>query len=213
MKIRKVVLSMTWLCVLALLVLPVTLTAQPPEGQTPSETPPEMPSDVPPEMQAMMEAWQKAMTPGEPHEHLAEAAGTWKLTMKMWMDPAGEPEINEGTAEREMILGGRYLQEVVTGTVMGMPFEGHSLTGYDNTTGQYWGTWVDNLSTGLMTMKGERDGDRFIWHAEATDPMTGGTAEMKIVITSESPDREVSEFFEKRGDEEVKTMEIVYERQ
>ena len=206
MTTRKMVLSMARLFVLALLLAaPLPGAAQPPEG--------EAPPDMPPAMQEAMAAWQEAMTPGEPHEYLAEAAGSWKITTKTWMAPGAEPQINEGTAEREMIMGGRYLEERVTGTVMGMPFEGYALSGYDNVSGKYWGTWVDNLSTGLMTMEGERDGDSLTWYAEGSDPMTGGTAKMKIVTTSEGPDREVSEFYEMREGEEVKSMEIVYERQ
>ena len=32
--------------------------------------------------------------------------------------------------------------------MMGMPFEGIGRTGYDNVTGKYWSTWIDNMSTG-----------------------------------------------------------------
>lgn len=196
---------MTCLFLLALLASTVPGAAQPPEGGAPP--------DMPPEMQAMMEAWQESMAPGEPHEYLAELAGSWKITTKTWMAPGAEPQVSEGTAEREMILGGRYLKEHVTGTVMGMPFEGYALSGYDNAKGKYWGTWVDNLSTGLLTMEGERDGDSFTWHAEGSDPMTGGTAKMRIVTTFDGPDRQVSKFYEMREGEEVMGMEIVYERQ
>ena len=61
------------------------------------------------QMAEMMAAWQKAMTPGTPHEELAKWVGTWKMTTTIWNDPSAEPEVHEGVAERSMILGGRVL--------------------------------------------------------------------------------------------------------
>jgi len=205
MTTRKAVLSMTCLFVLALLASAMPGAAQDPEG--------EAPPDMSPEMQAMMEAWQKAMTPGEAHEHLAKAAGTWKITVTMWMEPGAEPTVNDGTAEREMILGGRYLEERVTSTVMGEPFEGRGVTGYDNVTGKYWGMWIDNMSTGVMVSEGEREGDTMVLMAKASNPMGGPPVEMKFVSKMEGDDKEIVEMFEMHDGEEVKSMEIVYERQ
>lgn len=199
MKILNAVLSVTCLCLLTLTLLPVPATAQPPEGE------------MPPEMAAMMEALEKAGTPGEPHEWLAKSAGSYKMTVKAWMAPGVDPEINDGTAEREMILGGRYLTERVSSTAMGMPFEGFALTGYDNVTGKYWGIWVDTFTTGLMTMTGERDGNTLTWTATSSNPMTGGPVEMKMVGTLHDDGTETVEFFENPGDQEIKSMEIVYE--
>lgn len=201
MTTRKVVLFLTCLCLLVSLATAVPGAAQPPEGE------------MSPEQAEMMQKLQQASTPGEPHEHLAQAEGSWKLTIKMWMEPGAEPEVSEGTAEREMIMGGRYLEERVTSTAMGMPFEGYGLTGYDNVSGKYWGVWVDSLSTGVLTSKGRRDGEAMVWHSKASDPMTGGTAEMKMVSRFHGDDKEVTEFFEMRDGQEVKTMEIVYVRQ
>lgn len=201
MKTRSAVLLVTCLCLLPILFSVLPAAAQPPEGETP------------PEMAEMMAAWQKSMTPGEPHEWLAKSVGSWKLAVTTWMPPSFEPELSEGTAEREMILGGRYLVERVTGSVMGMPFEGYSVAGYNNVTGEYWGTWIDNMSTGLMTMTGERDGNTVVWHAESTDPMTGGPAKMKMVSMLQDDGKEKVEFYEMHDGAEMKTMEIVYERE
>jgi len=60
----------------------------------------------------------------------------------MFGEPGTEPEVSTGTASRRMILGGRYLEETVHAMMMGEHFEGLGLTGYDNVTGSWWGTWV-----------------------------------------------------------------------
>lgn len=44
-----------------------------------------------PEMQAMMEAYQKAGTPGAEHQKLAATAGTYDLTVKAWHSPDAPP--------------------------------------------------------------------------------------------------------------------------
>lgn len=169
--------------------------------------------EMTPEQAAMMEAYEKAGTPGEPHEKLAESAGSYDLEIKSWWEPGGEPVVSQGTAEREMILGGRHLEETVTSDMMGQTFHGLGMTGYDNVTGTYWSTWIDNMSTGLMTMTGTWDGDKnaWVWKGEASDPMTGSTKAVHMHIhPTDTGERGV--FFEEHDGEMVKTMEIVYTR-
>ena len=46
-----------------------------------------------------------------------------------------------GTVERELILGGRVLTEKARSTYMDKPFEGYGLSGYDDVSKEFWGTW------------------------------------------------------------------------
>src|SRR5215207_6026826 len=86
---------------------------------------------------AEMEAMQKAASPGEPHKRLARMAGDWTMTNKMWMDPSQPPMESSGTMHADVIMGGRYVQSVWSGTFMGQPFEGRGMDGYDNLAKQY----------------------------------------------------------------------------
>ena len=45
------------------------------------------------EQQAMMQAWQKAATPGPNHQLLTSLAGEWTFTTKMWMEPGTPPRV------------------------------------------------------------------------------------------------------------------------
>lgn len=164
------------------------------------------------------EAMLASMTPGPQHEVLASMAGTWKITMKFWMDPSAEPMTSTGTAERSVIFDGRVLREEVAAEAMGMPFEGLGHTGYDNVTGEWWSTWMDNMGTGVMLMKGTVDEATHTatWEGEMSDPMSGGKSPMKMVVKHESPDKEVAEFYAPApggGGEMIRTMELTYERQ
>ncbi len=166
-----------------------------------------------PEQQAMMEAWQKAMTPGFQHAALAEMEGTYSLTVKMWMEPGAEPMISTGTSLRRMIMGGRYLQETVRGTSMGQPFEGMGLTGYDNVRGEYWGTWIDNMSTGLMTSTGSWDqaSDTGTFTGSYVDPVSKQTVQSRMTLERHDDGSETMTSYNLSPDGEVKTMEIVYQ--
>jgi hypothetical protein len=110
-----------------------------------------------PEMKAMMEAMQKAGTPGAEHQKLTSLAGTYDLTIKSWHGPGSEPTTDTGTATRKMILGNRVVVEEVNSQMMGQPFTGQGLHGYDNVTGKHWSTWNDSMSTGLMVSEGTCD--------------------------------------------------------
>lgn len=167
------------------------------------------------EQQAMMDAWQKAMTPGPQHKMLAMGEGNWTFEATMWMDPAAPPTKSTGTVTQRVIMGGRYVQADHKGTMMGMPFEGTALSGYDNVTGKYQSAWWDNLSTMIMLVEGTYDEATrtFTYKGEVPDPVKPSTmVAVRQVIRIESHDRHVMEWYDTREGKETKSMEIVYTR-
>jgi len=167
------------------------------------------------EQMAMMEAMQKAATPGENHKLLASMTGDWAFVNRMWMDPAGPPTESNGTASYMMLMDGRFLVGHYQGTMMGMEFDGRGVTGYDNTTKQFQSVWLDNFGTMMMFMTGTYDptAKAFTYLSEMADPVAPATRiKIREVIRLESPDRHTMEWYETRGGKETKTMEIVYTR-
>lgn len=172
--------------------------------------------EMSPEAKAMMEAWQKASTPNENHQQLAQSVGTWHFTSSWWQNPDAPPTVSEGTATYEMILGGRYLKETVRSEMLGKPFEGIGYTGYDNVGGRFVSTWMDNMSTGILVSYGSWNAETqsYTWVGEYVDAMTGKSKKMRIINTIESADRHVAEFFDLDPDgKEYKSMELIYTRQ
>jgi hypothetical protein len=170
-----------------------------------------------PDMQEMMKKWQEVMTPGEPHKALQAMAGTWDVEAKSWMaGPGSEPSVTKGTAKMTMVLGGRFLQQEYSGEMMGMPFNGMGLTGYDNFKKKYISLWVDDMSTGMATMEGEmeKDGKTCTYWGVMDDPMTGERAKkVKYVLTMDGPDRQVFRMYEVAAyGEKEPTMELIYTR-
>ena len=132
----------------------------------------------------MMEAWENAAKPGPQHQWLARKAGRWEFAGKFWMDPTKPPTESVGTVERELMLGGRVLAEKVRSTYMDKPFEGYGLTGYDNVSKEFWGTWNDNMGTGIMLSTGQCDNRGACTHSGSyMDAMTNAkkTVRMKPV--------------------------------
>ncbi|MGH9382438.1 MAG: DUF1579 domain-containing protein [Thermoanaerobaculia bacterium] len=182
-----------------------------PEGvQPPAGAMPEMS----PEMQAMMEAYMKAGTPGEPHAWLAKSAGSWKTTNTMWMEPGAEPMTSAGKVERKMVLDGRVMVEHFHGDMMGTPFEGMGLGGYNNVTGKYWSIWIDSMSTGTGSGEGTcaEDHSTCTYTLSWADPITGGTTSARIEMEYVGDDSQKFSMYETRDGTEFKSMEIVYER-
>lgn len=164
---------------------------------------------------AMMEAWAKFMTPGAEHKKMEASVGTWETSVKSWMDPAKPPMESKGTAENRMILGGRFIEQRFTGTMMDQPFEGIGVTGYDNYKKKYVTTWMDSMGTGILYGLGTADatGKTLTFTGEMDDPMQGKTMPYKNMITFIDNDHQTFEMWCPGADGKMaKMMEIHYIR-
>lgn len=165
-----------------------------------------------PEQKAEMEVYMKAGTPGAPHQMLASTAGSYDLKIKSWHEPGAPPMEETGTATRTMILGGRVCVEDVTGTMMGSPYTGRGMTGYDNVTGKYWSIWMDSMSTGLMVSEGTCDAQKACTFTGSwNDPVKKGPVKARMTTRWTNPTTEVFEMYGPGKDgKEMKMMEITY---
>lgn len=164
---------------------------------------------------AMMKAWNDYMTPGEPHKLLAAQNGKWEGKVTMWMSPDAPPTESKGTVVNRMVLGGRYQEGKFTGNFNGMPFEGQSIVGYDNTKKVFVSTWIDNMGTGIMTVEGPWDAasKSITFTGEMIDPMTGKKCKLREIMTFVDDKTQKMEMYNTMaGTKEYKSMEIVYTR-
>ena len=197
----KVYLTGALLCLFAL-----TAVAQHDHGQKPAAAP---------AMDSMMDMMAKAGTPGDAHKKLDGMVGTWDTKVKFWMMPGTDPMMSGGMSTNQWVMGGRYLEQRYKGDMAGMPFEGVGYTGYDNVKQQYWGTWMDSMSTGMMTSTGSVSADGKSWDFTATmsDPMTGKDSTAKEKITIVDADHHTLEMWAAGPDGKMfKNMEINYSR-
>ena len=163
---------------------------------------------------AQQQAWMEYMTPGAGHSVLTDHAGEWNTTTTYWIDPAAPPQKYEGTAKSEMIMGGRYLKSYFTGDMMGMPFEGMSLEGYDNAKKEYTSVWIDNFGTGtsISTGKYNEETKSITYTGTVYDPLSGKDVMIKEIIKTIDKDHHTIEMYSVVEGKEIKSMEVAFER-
>jgi len=166
------------------------------------------------DMQEIMEIYRKAGAPGEPHKALARLAGTWETRSRGWMGPDRPPVESTGTCEQQMVLDGHYLQQTYSGDMMGQPFTGISLLGYDNHTKKYQSIWIDTMSTGVYFFEGtaSRDGRTIMQESRYDDPVHGPSVWRTVTRINGDNTIEFEMFLTPKGEQEIKMMEMTITR-
>jgi hypothetical protein len=164
--------------------------------------------------QAMMEVYQKLATPGEPHKQLASLAGSWTTQTKEWMEPGKPPSESTGSVEMKMLLDGRFLQQEFNGNMMGQPFSGIGITGYDNLRKHYVSNWIDTMGTGIFSMEGTASADGKAITLKGQDAeLEGGQMTHRAVWKIVDSNTQTFDMYgTHKGGKEMKVMEIVYTR-
>lgn len=166
------------------------------------------------EMEAKMAEYTKLATPNEHHAHLKNLVGSWNAETKFWAQPGAQPEVSNGKAQFQMVLGGRFLKTTYAGEFMGNSFEGIGYSGFDRLQGKHIDFWMDTMGTSIMKSEGqcEEDGKIVKLAGQFQDP-TGKTMTMKTVSRVVDGNTIVFEMYgpDTTG-KEFKTMEITYTR-
>ncbi|MDP3091854.1 MAG: DUF1579 domain-containing protein [Nitrospira sp.] len=167
------------------------------------------------DQQAMMELWQKLAQPGEPHKLFATLAGSWTTTTKEWMEPGKPPTESTGTAESKMLLDGRFHYQEFNSQMMGQPFSGIGIDGYDNVTKKYVTAWIDTMGTGIFMMEGTASADGKTITLKGSHPEPGGgKMSHRAVWKIQDANNQTFEMYgtHGHGGKEMKFLEIVYTR-
>ena len=166
-----------------------------------------------------MAAWAEVAEPGDEHRVLGHMVGKWHIQTTFWMTPDAEPQTSEATSDARWIIGRRYVAESVLGTMEiegeSMPFEGLGMTGYDKMAGQYIGTWMDSMSTSLLTFTGSYDADTrtLSMTGDCTDPMSGRPMTIRSDATFVSDETfTVKMYHDYEGEPEFQCLELIYTR-
>jgi hypothetical protein len=142
------------------------------------------PAAAPPGMPPMPKA-------GPEHEVLKSDVGTWDATVESFMPGVAQPMISKGT-ETNTLVGGLWLVTDFKSDLMGQPFQGHGVSGWDPNKKKYVGTWVDTLSTGLGLSESTYDAasKTMVGTFEGPDP-SGQVTKMKSSVVWKDPNTRV----------------------
>jgi hypothetical protein len=166
------------------------------------------------EQKAQMEAWAAAGKPGAEHEWFKTFTGDWDADVKFLTNGGGQ---SKGVMHGKLILGGRYMQLDYEGTMDGpngpTPFKGLGIVGFDNGKKKYTDVWIDEMSTGMMTTEGTRQGDSITMDGQVTEPMSGQPMKVREVTTLVDKDHYTYELHMADASGTLsKMMEIKYSR-
>ncbi|GAA0711049.1 DUF1579 domain-containing protein [Dokdonella soli] len=168
------------------------------------------------EQQAMMAAFERMGAVRPEHKQLDYFVGDWNTKTTMWMDPKAPPQSSEGKVHCEAVFGGRYVESKYDGSMMGQPFSGRGVLGFDNLGERYFNTWIDSMSTGFWLAYGHHDKatNTYAFRGEMDDPMQPKTkVAVREVIHIVDPTHYTFEWYETHKGKEAKTMQIEYTKQ
>ena len=166
------------------------------------------------DMQAMMEAYAKFGRPGAQHKMLESMAGSWETKVKTWPEPGMPPMESTGSSQAKMIMGGRFLQEEFKGEMMGTPFGGLGITGYDNHSKKFESIWLDSSSTSILLFMGpaSQDNKTIIMDCSHDDAVRG-PMKWRSITRFIDANKHIFEMYNTvQSGKEVKSMEITYTR-
>ena len=175
-----------------------------------------------PSQEEMMKMMMEMGKLNENHKLLADMAGNWDYTLKMWMEPNAKPQESKGTAVRKAIMDGHYYLLEVSGKFdmpgpdgkpQSMDFKGMGIEGYDNAKKKFVSSWIDSMSTMIMNTEGTYDSATKTFTHYGECAMTPGTnMKMREVVKIVDKDHHNFEMYQDYGSGETKAMEIAYTR-
>jgi hypothetical protein len=217
MRLRNSAILVSMAGVMAVGSFSLSLRAEDPKSTTNMRAPapplPDAPQGMDPKM---MEEMIKAGTPGPQHALLKKYTGTFSANCTMSMMPGAPEMTSKGELKTEMILGGRVQSSTYSGDMMGQPFKGMCFVGYDNMKQKWFTIWMDDMSTGMMSVEGDGDaaGKVVTFKGEMPCPANGGKiTPFRQVVTFKDDDHYTVEMFSQdAAGKEFRGMSIEYTR-
>ena len=165
---------------------------------------------------AHMQEYMKLMQPGEAHKVLLNYVGVWDTVSKVWMGGPGTDAMESaGISTFTSVLGGNWVKEEHTGSMMGMPYLGLGMMGYDNYKNLYVGTWFSNMGTEMLQMAGSRNPKTGVvtMYGTMDEPQLnvhGRT--VKYVVTPTGDDHFTFAIIDLHAGDDYKVIELSYTR-
>ena len=181
----------------------------------------------PESQQEQMPNWMRRGLPGAEHAALESLVGAWRVHMSFYAtfgrSPDEPPIVAEGfICKRQWVAGGRYVEDLTEGTVMGAPYWRKGWLGYSNMDKRYEWITIDGVNSNMMTYAGNAiAGSKVVISMSGTftdqgvagEQYAGKPVGMRTVITIENNDRHIFElFFTPPAKPEVLATRQIYTR-
>jgi hypothetical protein len=163
----------------------------------------------------LAKALESALTPGAGQARLDPMVGTFDVKIRTWLAPDRPPVESTGSCVNVWVLGKRYIQAMLSATVMGEPFNGIGYVAYDNIDKAYQMAWMDDGSTALTLYRGGFEGasKAAILKATTLNPMSGKPTPLELRLSILDNGDHMSELWgQGAGNTMFKMMELRYTR-
>jgi hypothetical protein len=149
---------------------------------------------------------------GKEHAMLHEGIGEWNAAVTMAGAPGQPASTEKGTEIAHSTCNGRWIWSHFSGQMMGAPFEGHGIVGYDPNEKKYVSVWIDSMNPCASKALGTYDEatKSFTFTGNCTD-CTGQPMTMHEVLTVKDPSTRLLKMEFKTADKTEK-MQIEYTR-
>jgi hypothetical protein len=163
---------------------------------------------------AAMQAWMDFATPGDMHRLMASWDGTWSGDMNSYMNPGAPPVTSPATVKSRMILDSLYQVTEYSATMMGRPFSGQGILAYDKAKKEFINTWIDNLGSGVVIMRGTYDASSKTLRLKGTqtDPVTGKDSGIREEIVFPDDNTQILTMWGEMNGQEVKFLDATFKR-
>ena len=171
--------------------------------------------------------WLSRGLPSRGHAAMAPLVGTWRVQMSFYGTlgrSADQPPLvtRDLISRRQWVAGGRYIEDLMEGTLDGSPVWRKGWLGYSNMDRRYEWVTIDPVNTTMMRYEGApNSGDQvpismsgvFTDQGVAGEDTVGRPVGMRTVIRIENEDRNVIElYFTRPGQQETLATRAIYTR-
>ena len=168
-------------------------------------------------MAGMMELMKKWSSPGPEHQVLNRFIGEWETEFTL-MSMGMRMPASKGSASFTWLLEGRCIQQHSENSMMGMPLESYSITGYDKFRKSFTSTTVSTMDTAMNRFEGDltRDGKTMIFYGTIDEYLTGELGKMAKgvwrFVDEDTMFFEIHDLAIGEGDDVTQVIEIKYTR-
>jgi hypothetical protein len=144
--------------------------------------------------------------PGPEHEILKRDVGVWDATIEM--AAPGMPAMTMTGVETSTLMAGRWLVTEWQSEMMGQPFEGHGIAGWDPEKKAYVGVWVDGMSTTISHSESTFDPETntLTGWMEMADPAGGKNRAKTVEEWPDESSRVIRIYLDANADEPFMTF-------
>lgn len=118
---------------------------------------------------------EKPQNPSSPHQFLAQLAGSWQGTSKIWFEPGSLLDESPVLGSIQLVLDGRFALLLYQGSIEGKAQHGIFTFGFNTQLDRYEASWVDSWhnNTAIMFCTGQAIANGFQVLGSYPDPSGG----------------------------------------